>query len=152
PIPLAGTPCEAVLTGHMSHHPERLQALFPDDKGLVTWGAESYCGVPLLESSGAVVGHLAIIDDKPMRDGPRGLSIMRIFAARARAEIERLRAETALRVSEERLARILDSAMDAIVTFDGARQVALFITPQRRSSAAWQLRQSATRLTASSPT
>ena len=125
-IPLAGTPCEAVLTGHMSHHPERLQALFPDDKGLVTWGAESYCGVPLLESSGAVVGHLAIIDDKPMRDGPRGLSIMRIFAARARAEIERLRAETALRVSEERLARILDSAMDAIVTFDGARQVALF--------------------------
>ena len=109
-IPLAGTPCEAVLTGHMSHHPERLQALFPDDKGLVTWGAESYCGVPLLESSGAVVGHLAIIDDKPMRDGPRGLSIMRIFAARARAEIERLRAETALRVSEERYKDLYDEA------------------------------------------
>src|SRR3989442_14834565 len=94
----------------MSHHPERLQALFPDDKGLVTWGAESYCGVPLLESSGAVVGHLAIIDDKPMRDGPRGLSIMRIFAARARAEIERLRAETALRVSEERYKDLYDEA------------------------------------------
>ena len=35
-IPLAGTPCEAVLNGQMAHHPERLQALFPEDKGLVT--------------------------------------------------------------------------------------------------------------------
>jgi len=32
-----------------------------------------------------------------MWDGPRGLAIMRIFAARARAELERLRAEDALR-------------------------------------------------------
>ena len=61
----------------------------------MTWGAESYCGVPLLDSSGACVGHLAIMDDKPMLDGLRGLAILRIFAARARAEIERLHAEAA---------------------------------------------------------
>ncbi|HZW73443.1 MAG TPA: PAS domain S-box protein, partial [Caldimonas sp.] len=66
------------------------------------WGAESYCGVPLLDRSGIVVGHLAIIDDKPMLDGPRGISILRIFAARARAEIERLAVEAALRDSEAR--------------------------------------------------
>ena len=125
-IPLAGTPCEAVLNGQMSHHPERLQAVFPEDKGLADWNAESYCGVPLLDASGVVVGHLAIIHDQPMPDGPRGISIMRIFAARARAEIERLRAAAALRDSEERLARILDSAMDAIVTFDATRRVELF--------------------------
>ncbi len=101
-IPVAGTPCEAVLNGQMAHHPERLQVLFPEDKGLVTWGAESYCGVPLLDSSGTCVGHLAIMDDKPMLDGPRGLAIMRIFAVRARAEIERLRVEQALRESEAR--------------------------------------------------
>ena len=40
-------------------------------------------------------GHLAIVDDKPMWDGPRGVAIMRIFAARARAEIERLRVRDA---------------------------------------------------------
>jgi formate hydrogenlyase transcriptional activator len=125
-IPIAGTPCEAVLAGQASHHPARLQALFPADKGLVRWGAESYCGVPLLDASGTCVGHLAIMDDKPMPDGPRGLAIMRIFAMRARAEIERLRVEQALRLSEERLARILDSAMDAIITFDARRLIELF--------------------------
>jgi formate hydrogenlyase transcriptional activator len=125
-VPVAGTPCEAVLNGEMSHHPECLQQLFPADTALVDWRAESYCGVPLLDSTGTVVGHLAIIDDQPMPDGPRGISIMRIFASRARAEIERLRAATALRESEERLARILDSAMDAIVTFDAGRRIELF--------------------------
>ena len=55
------------------------------------WGVESYCGVPLLDSAGTVVGHLAILSERPMLDGPRGLATMRIFAARARAELERLR-------------------------------------------------------------
>ena len=65
-VPLAGTPCEAVLNGETAHHPENLQALFPKDTVLVEWGAVSYGGVPLLDCSGVVTGHLAIIDDKPM--------------------------------------------------------------------------------------
>jgi PAS domain S-box-containing protein len=109
-IPIAGTPCEAVLNGQASHYPARLQTLFPADEGLVSWEAESYCGVPLLDSSGTCVGHLAIMDDKPMLDGSRGMTILRIFAARARAEIERLRAEAALRESEERYRDLYDEA------------------------------------------
>src|SRR6266851_5268650 len=99
-VPLAGTPCEGVLLGQMSHFPERLQELFPADRALGDWGVHSYCGVPLVDPAGVVVGHLAICDDEPMWDGPRGLSVMRIFAARARAEISRLGAERALRESE----------------------------------------------------
>ncbi len=109
-IPVDGTPCEAVLGGQISHHPERLCELFPADAGLRRWGVESYCGVPLLDLSGATVGHLAIFDDKPMRDGPRGVAIMRIFAARARAEIERLRADGALRDSEARFRDFYEEA------------------------------------------
>jgi GAF domain-containing protein len=71
-FPVAGTPCEAVLNGHASHHPEKLCQLFPGDRALADWAAESYCGVPLADLSDRVVGHLAIIDDKPMPDGPRG--------------------------------------------------------------------------------
>jgi formate hydrogenlyase transcriptional activator len=125
-FPIAGTPCEAVLNGHTSHHPERLCQLFPEDKVLVTWAVESYCGVPLVDSSDRVVGHLAILDDKPMLNGPHGITILRILAARAYAEIERLRAEAAIREDEERLASILGSAMDAIITFDASRTVELF--------------------------
>src|ERR1700740_1535938 len=99
--PLDGTPCEAVLNGKSSYHPERICHLFPADAGLKRWGVESYCGVPLLDSSGMVVGHLAILSERPMWDGPRGLAIMRIFAARARAELERIRAEDALRNANE---------------------------------------------------
>jgi formate hydrogenlyase transcriptional activator len=104
-IPLDGTPCEAVLNGKSSHHPERICQLFPADAALRQWGVESYCGVPLLDSAGTVVGHLAILSEQPMRDGPRGLAIMRIFAARARAELERLRTEGALRHANEALAQ-----------------------------------------------
>ena len=123
---VAGTPCEAVLNGHTSCHPERLCQLFPEDKVLITWAVESYCGVPLVDLSDRVVGHLAILDDKPMLDGPRGITILRILAARAYAEIERLRAEAAIKEDEERLASILGSAMDAIITFDASRTVELF--------------------------
>jgi formate hydrogenlyase transcriptional activator len=104
-IPLDGTPCEAVLNGKSSHHPERICQLFPADAALRQWDVESYCGVPLLDSAGTVVGHLAILSEQRMRDGPRGLAIMRIFAARARAELERLRTEEALRHANEALAQ-----------------------------------------------
>jgi formate hydrogenlyase transcriptional activator len=121
-IPLDGTPCEAVLNGKSSHHPERICQLFPADTGLKRWGVESYCGVPLLDSVGTVVGHLAILSERPMWDGPRGLATMRIFAARARAELERLRTEDALRhanealvQSEERFRDLFDEAPIAYV-------------------------------------
>ena len=45
-----------------------------------------------------------------MLDGPRGMAILRIFAARARAEIERARTEAALRESEERYRDLYDKA------------------------------------------
>ena len=120
--PLNGTPCDAVLNGKSSHHPERICQLFPADAGLRKWGVESYCGVPLVDSSGTVVGHLAILSERPMSDGPRGLATMRIFAARARAELERLRTEDALRdanealvQSEERFRDLFDEAPIAYV-------------------------------------
>jgi PAS domain S-box-containing protein len=117
-LPVAGTPCEAVLQGQISHHPEKLRELFPEDEGLALWNAESYSGVPLLDASGTVTGHLAIFADQPMRDGPRGVAIMRIFAMRARMEIERSRIEAALRESESRYRDLYDSAPSPILTLD----------------------------------
>jgi formate hydrogenlyase transcriptional activator len=114
-LPLAGTPCEGVLGGEMAHYAQGVQDLFPDDKGLATWEAESYCGVPLIDSGGKVLGHLAIFDTKPMRD-PRGLPILRIFAMRVCAELERGRIEKRLRDNEARFRTLYEEAPVAYIT------------------------------------
>ncbi len=94
---VAATPCARVLGGAVSYYCAAVQGLFPDDHDLRDLGAESYAGLPLVASSGEIIGHLAILDDRPMDDPPPGLPVLRVFAARAAAELERIRADEALR-------------------------------------------------------
>jgi PAS domain-containing protein len=124
---LAGTPCEAILAGEMKLYPHGVQDLFPEHRDeLAEIDAESYLAIPLLNSAAEVMGHLALIDVKPMTGSDADLAVFRIFAARAAAELDRLQVETARRQTEERLAAILASAMDAIVTVDADRRIGLF--------------------------
>ena len=114
-IPLAGTPCERVLGGEIAHHVDRIQQRFPADVGLVTWQVESYCGVPLVDSAGVVLGHLAIFDTRPMPD-PRGIAVLRIFAARACAEMERLHIDERRRANEARFRDLYEEAPVSYIT------------------------------------
>ncbi|QSA95784.1 sigma 54-interacting transcriptional regulator [Methylococcus sp. EFPC2] len=124
---LEGTPCEAVLAGDICLYKEHVQDLFPTHREeLAAISAESYLAIPLVDKRGEVMGHLGLIDVKPMTGSVTDLSVMRIFAARARAELERFRAEEQVRRSEERLASVLASAMDAIITIDENRRITLF--------------------------
>ncbi|HEX9784256.1 MAG TPA: sigma 54-interacting transcriptional regulator [Opitutaceae bacterium] len=86
-------PCRAVLEGRTVFHDRDLQRLYPRDTGLVALAAESYLGIPLRDSSGQVVGHLAALDDKPMDEATRAEWVVNVFAARAAAELERLKTE-----------------------------------------------------------
>jgi len=94
------------------HIPDSVLALYPDDGPGREAGAVSYMGVPLLDVDGSVLGHLAVLDRRPMPAEPRAEALFRIFAARATAELQRLRAETEVREREEKLSRLIDSAMD----------------------------------------
>jgi formate hydrogenlyase transcriptional activator len=114
-FPLAGTPCQAVIQGNACSYPERLQVLFPEDEGLVALGAQSYAGLPLINGAGNILGHLVVIDDKPRVFSEQALSLLRIFATRAGAELERKHAADALRKSQEHLRTLLD-INNAIVT------------------------------------
>jgi len=126
-IPLRGTPCEAVLKqGTLIHHADRLQDRFPEDAGLRDWAVVSYCGAPIRDANGAVFGHLALFDDRPMPDASAALAVLRIFAARTSAEIERVRAYEALRASEERLEQVLRCAADGIIVSDEDGTILLF--------------------------
>src|ERR671919_252264 len=107
-FPLRGTPCEKVIGGDVCCYPERLQSVFPEDKVLMDLQAESYMGVPLLGSRGEVLGHLVVMDDKPMHAMDRNVPILRIFAARAGIELERKCASEALEQSERRLKTLLE--------------------------------------------
>src|SRR5262245_31434302 len=56
-------PCEAALSGRVIVHPSDLQSLYPVNKVLADWAAKSYCGVPMVDGAGKVLGHLAVLDD-----------------------------------------------------------------------------------------
>jgi formate hydrogenlyase transcriptional activator len=107
---LPGTPCEDVVTGKLCHHPMDVQRQFPRDQGLIDLHIESYLGVPLMDMDGRVLGHLAVFDERPMPEEPRKLFIFRIFAARAAAELNRLRMEQMLKESEQRYRDLFDEA------------------------------------------
>jgi predicted ATPase/transcriptional regulator with GAF, ATPase, and Fis domain len=94
---LALTPCERVIEGQVCHHPEHLQQVFPHDIPLVSMEAESFIGLPMHTNSGEIVGHLAVLDVKPMPNAANALPVLTVFAARAGAELQRLKAEQGLR-------------------------------------------------------
>ncbi len=109
---ISQTPCKRVLEGEICHYPMGLQQHFPNDRDLVDLQAESYLGVPLRNFYGAVIGHLAVLDEKPLPEVKQYESLLRIFAARAGAELERQFAEDELRramAEVERLKNRLDA-------------------------------------------
>ncbi len=121
---VAGTPCEAVVEKPgLVHIPERLLELYPADADYAPADATSYLGVPLLDTEGRVMGHLAVLDAKPMPADPRMISLFEIFAARASAEHRRLKVEREVRESEEQLSLLLATAMDAVLVLDGQMRI-----------------------------
>ncbi|HET9786857.1 MAG TPA: sigma 54-interacting transcriptional regulator, partial [Pyrinomonadaceae bacterium] len=96
----------------------RLLDLFPRDQSLEPLGAMSYMGVALLDTNGEILGHLAVMDDAPMTEDESVTAVFNIFAGRAAAELRRLRRDRALVEREQKLSRLFDGAMDAIVEFD----------------------------------
>jgi formate hydrogenlyase transcriptional activator len=93
------TACGLVLGGKVAVFPADVQRLFPGDRDLADLDAQSYLGVPVLDSGRRVVGHLAVLDDKPFGEADRAVPVLRVFAARAGAEMERGRAEERLRAA-----------------------------------------------------
>ncbi len=115
PWTLRGTPCQRVIGGELCQYPSGVRERFPEDKDLAALGAESYLGIPLRARDGRVLGHLFVMDRGPMPSVPRNLAILRIFAGRAAAELERLRLERTLKEGEENLRDLFDEAPIAYV-------------------------------------
>jgi PAS domain S-box-containing protein len=105
---LKGTPSATVADLHICCIESNAIQQFPDDNLLIEMGIESYAGILLQNADGSLRGILAVMDDQPLRDKVLTKSILRIFSARAAAELERqaaveqqLRLETQLRQSQK---------------------------------------------------
>lgn len=101
---LVCTPCGRLLeqacesSGDLSFcwFPEEVQRQFPEDIDLVKLQAESYLGVALLDpQSGQPVGHICILDDRPLSVEKRHRAevLLSLFATRTVAELKREQAE-----------------------------------------------------------
>jgi len=117
--PIDRTPCAAVVTEkRLVHCPDRVLEIYPNHLDLEGLQVLSYLGVPLFDADRAVLGHLAVLETKPMPAEPRLISLFEIFASRAAAEQRRLKVEQQVLAREEQLAALLEGAMDAIVVLD----------------------------------
>ena len=113
---VAGTPCEPVIQNRdFFCVPDRVFELFPVDSDLTKFGTVSYMGIPLFDTDGHILGHLAVLHTEPMPPDPTLEGIFRIFAGRAGAELRRVCRDREIREREEKLSRLINSAMDAII-------------------------------------
>ena len=93
---IAGTPCQPVLNGQITHYADNVQKEFPKNVLLQALGVRSYLAIPLIDSDSQVLGHLAIMGVSSMPKSERDLNVFHIFAARATAELKRQHSEKAL--------------------------------------------------------
>lgn len=100
-LELEGAPCMQVLQGETVFHPDQVQSLYPQFQAFKDWHVCSYFGVPLFNSNDEVIGHLAVLDDRPMQPEQTRELILKIFAARAGAELERQTFENVIQVARD---------------------------------------------------
>ncbi len=103
---LADAPCQRVVDDGEACFPDRVAELFPDDKPLAAQGIRGYYGVRLEAGDGTPLGVLVVMDSEPIRNRAEVASLVSVFAARAAAELDRMRAEAELQRSAERFAKV----------------------------------------------
>ncbi|MBL8719860.1 MAG: PAS domain S-box protein [Myxococcales bacterium] len=95
-FPLAGSPCEFAVGSDSAFVAEGVGARFPGAAWLRELGAESFAAVRLTDSKGKMLGTIAVAGRKPLRHVERVESVLRLFAVRTSAEMERVAIEAKL--------------------------------------------------------
>jgi len=111
---LKGTPCENVIGKRTCIYPDNVQKLFPEDGLLVEMGVEGYVGTPLFDVDGEPSGIIVLLDNRPLSNADHMKGVMEIIAARAAAELERLKADDLLKRQRRHLQEMVDSRTKAL--------------------------------------
>jgi signal transduction histidine kinase len=132
----AGQPCAVVTDYPWVSFPEALTERFPQDQAAIELGLQSYLAVCLRSSESVHLGHLAVLDTRPMEASEEDANALRIFAARASAELERRNQERALAESRARVIEAADKERRRVGRdlHDGAQQRLLAVSNLLRAS------------------
>jgi signal transduction histidine kinase/uncharacterized protein YhfF len=112
-------PCSVVARDGLLVLPEGTCARYPGDRYVSGYQLDGYLGLALPGADGRQVGYVAIMSSRPLLPDDDELTVLRIFAARAAAEIERRRHQAALRARDAEVAAARARVLDAA---DGERQ------------------------------
>jgi signal transduction histidine kinase len=99
-----GTMLENVVRGYTTFYPLGARELFPNDVFAIKNEVEGFMGTPVYGNSGEVMGIIAFMHDKPLKEVPNSRYIMSIFAARTAAELQRIRSKEILKEQTRELA------------------------------------------------
>jgi len=109
-VDLSGTPCETVVGRDVCSYPSKVQELFPSARMMADLGVHAYIGSTLDDSKGRHLGLLTVMFRNPVEHTETIESVLKIFAARTSAELERRRAENDLLESEEKYRNIFENS------------------------------------------
>jgi diguanylate cyclase (GGDEF)-like protein/PAS domain S-box-containing protein len=129
---LADTPCEHVMETGTCVFTHEVQQAFPRDRFLVDHAIQAYIGAPLLDGSLTMpTGIIVMLKRQAMTEAVQVKEILEIFAARAGAELARLKSESQMRdmAYQDYLTRLPNRALlhihlaQVLVTIEQQNQV-----------------------------
>lgn len=137
---LEGTPCAEVVAGTECFVPSGVTGMFPDDADLRRLEAESYLGVPLTDARGSVIGHLAVLDEKPMEEDLALRRTLRVFALAVTLHLERLQARLAAERERDFAGSVVHAIGNPLAAIIGTLQLAVEESPVGDAAARRALR------------
>ncbi|MBN1203332.1 MAG: PAS domain-containing protein [Myxococcaceae bacterium] len=120
--PLRGTPDDEVIRESVYSCGDGVAERFPGNGLLTRLGARGYLGIALKNGEGNALGLLAILHHQPLEVEALESSLLGAFAARAGAELERIRAQEELERTRDFLRNTLNAVPDPLFVMDRAHR------------------------------
>jgi PAS domain S-box-containing protein len=88
--PITDTPCERAFLDGIYKCSSGVRQVFSLDDDLVKMNVDNYLGTALQNSAGKKIGVICVLNHQPLANPTRAELLLRIFGARASAELERM--------------------------------------------------------------
>ncbi|MBL8741167.1 MAG: PAS domain S-box protein, partial [Myxococcales bacterium] len=113
-----GSPCAEVLRGGEAIFSEDVRTTFPSCAASAALGVSGCAGIALADSTGRVLGIMAVMSRSPLSDRALTQSMLRLYGVRVSAEMARQR-------TESRFHDLFEFAPDAILMVDERGVIAM---------------------------